>query len=107
MLFLLVKSCYNVLMKIGIYDPYLDTLGGGEKYILSIASILSQDHDVFLFWDDKDILLKGSMRFHLDLSKIHITSNIFSAHTPFFARIGQTVSYDRIIYMSDGSIPFL
>ena len=42
-------------MRIGIYDPYLDTLSGGEKYMLSAASCLAKEHKVFIFWDkDKD-----------------------------------------------------
>jgi glycosyltransferase involved in cell wall biosynthesis len=35
-------------MKIGIYNRYWNTCGGGEKYIGSIAEALSQDHDVEL-----------------------------------------------------------
>ena len=65
-------------MKIGIFDPYLDDLGGGEKYMMTIAQVLSEKHDVSVFWDNKfdlDGLLK---RFSLDLSKVKITPNIFS-----------------------------
>ena len=29
----------KVKMKIGIYSPYLDTLGGGERYMISLAFI--------------------------------------------------------------------
>ncbi len=27
-------------MKAAIYDPYLDTLGGGEKYALTVAETM-------------------------------------------------------------------
>ena len=37
------------MMRIGIFDPYLDTLSGGEKYMLSIASCLVQEYEVFIF----------------------------------------------------------
>ena len=40
-------------MKIGIFDPYLGTLSGGEKYMLSIASCLSKEHEVYVFWDQE------------------------------------------------------
>ena len=33
-------------MRIGIYAPYLETCGGGEKYICKIAEILSKDNNV-------------------------------------------------------------
>ncbi|MCD6429445.1 glycosyltransferase family 4 protein [bacterium] len=33
-------------MKVGIYAPYLETCGGGEKYICKIAEILSKDNNV-------------------------------------------------------------
>ena len=39
-------------MKIGIYDPYLDDLGGGEKYMMKIAQCLSEQNEVYVFWDN-------------------------------------------------------
>ena len=33
-------------MKIGIYNRHLATLGGGERYSLAIADVLSREHDV-------------------------------------------------------------
>ncbi|MBP9817924.1 glycosyltransferase family 4 protein [Candidatus Shapirobacteria bacterium] len=66
-------------LKAGIYDPYLDTLGGGERYTLTVAEILSQhDYDVDIFWSgDKDIISKASSRFSLDLSSINLVPDIF------------------------------
>lgn len=65
--------------KAGIYDPYLDTLGGGERYCLSVAEILSKHgYDVDLFWSgDKDIISKAQDRFSLDLKKVKIVPDIF------------------------------
>jgi fructose-1,6-bisphosphatase len=94
-------------MKIGIYDMYLDALGGGEKYMLSIAAFLSEQHSVDIFWDDDDILRKAAKRFALDLSKIHLTKNIFLSPLSFLEKKKSMESYDLIIYLSDGSIPFL
>lgn len=93
-------------MKIGIYDPYLDTLGGGEKYILSIASCLQEKHKVFLFWDDVQILKKAGDRFDIDLENVALTKNIFSSGS-FLGKILETRNYDVIFYISDGSIPTL
>ena len=33
-------------MKIGIYSPYLDTCGGGEKYVGKIAEVLAEENQV-------------------------------------------------------------
>lgn len=93
-------------MRIGIFDPYLDTLGGGEKYMLTVASCLSKEHDVYLFWNEHLILRNAVDRFALDLSRVRLVRNIFSKEISFFRRVLETRKYDLIIYLSDGSIPF-
>lgn len=94
-------------MKIGIYDPYLDTLGGGEKYVFSIAECFSREHEVFIFWDDQGVKEKAKDRFSIDLSRVKLTNNIFSHKIFFLKRWSKTGEYDLIIYVSDGSIPLL
>lgn len=91
-------------MKIGIFDPYLDDLGGGEKYMMTIAQGLSVDHSVEVFWNNQKDLDKISERFGLDLSRVSLTKNIFTNHS-FGSRLLQTKKYDAIIFLSDGSIP--
>lgn len=93
-------------MKIGIYDPYLDDLGGGEKYMMTIAECLSKNHDVSVFWDNKQDLDGLLQRFSLDLSKVSLKKNIFSTKVGFREKILETKNYDVIIFLSDGSIPF-
>ncbi len=94
-------------MNIGIYSPYLSTLTGGEKYIFTSASCLSKEHRVSIFWDDPQILEKASEKFNLDLSKVIIVPNIFNNNTSFVSRIVKTLKFDRIVYLSDGSIPIV
>jgi len=67
------------MKKAAIYDPYLDTLGGGERYCLTVAEILSKNgYHVDLLWDkDSDILNKAETRFSLDLSSVKITNDFF------------------------------
>ena len=48
------KLLQSKCMRIGVFDPYLDDLGGGEKYMMSVASCLSKKHDVTVFWDRKE-----------------------------------------------------
>jgi glycosyltransferase involved in cell wall biosynthesis len=93
-------------VKIGIFDPYLDTLGGGEKYMLTAAECLSKNHEVFLFWDT-NVSQDADKRFGIDISKIKITKNIFSLKVPLLERILESMKYDRIFYLSDGSIPIV
>ncbi len=94
-------------MKIGFFDPYLNTLGGGEKYMLTAASFFSKKHHVSIFWDDADIVKKAQEKFGFDTEKIHVTRNIFSSSYSVLQRIFLTQDYDVIFYLSDGSIPLL
>ncbi|MFA5795625.1 MAG: glycosyltransferase family 4 protein [Candidatus Shapirobacteria bacterium] len=117
-------------MKAGIYDPYLDTLGGGERYCLTVAEILIKNgHEVDLFWSgDKNLLQKAQDRFSLNLEHLNIVSDIFGSsprHLEFiedqeiFNHPTKTITqkllkryqtlkdYDFFFYVSDGSIPFL
>lgn len=96
-------------MNIGIFDPYLDTMGGGEKYMLTIAEFLSQKNDVSIFWnpnDESKIKKNAEDKFDIDLSKVSFVSNIFN-NTSFISRIIETTKYNLIIFLSDGSVPFV
>jgi len=93
-------------MKIGIFDPYLDTLGGGERYMLTLAECLSKSNKVFVFWNDHSIIEKAEKKFGLDLKNVKMTKNVFSNTTKIY-RFFATFGYDRIILLSDGSIPVL
>lgn len=97
-------------MKIGIYDPYLDTMGGAERYLFALASCLQEGNTVSFFWDPRqEVTIKqlAKERFALDASFVHFTQDIFSHRTSLIDRYFQTRSYDVIFYISDGSIPFL
>lgn len=94
-------------MKIGIFSPYLDTMTGGEKYILTAATCLAKKHNVSIFWDDNEhkIIGEAERRFNLDLNGVKFTQNIFSKNFSFGSRLIESLKYDLIIYLSDGSIP--
>jgi glycosyltransferase involved in cell wall biosynthesis len=94
-------------MKIGIFDPYLDDLGGGEKYMMMLATCLSKDHEVTIFWDNNDDIEAFKRRFNLSLENIRIHKNIFSSHIGFFQKIKFIKQFDAIFFLSDGSIPFI
>src|SRR3989344_7856960 len=97
-------------MKIGIYDPYLDSLSGGEKYMLSIASCLAQEHEVFIFWDKKkevEIKEVTIKKLGIDLSSVKFHPNIFGKNVSSVARFIASRKFNAIIYLSDGSIPLV
>ncbi len=94
-------------VKIGVFDPYLDDLGGGEKYMMGIAQCLAKNNDVSIFWDKKADVKELGERFLIDLSRIKLAKNIFSKEIGLVARLVESKKYDVIILLSDGSIPFL
>ena len=66
-------------MRAAIYDPYLDTLGGGERYCLTVAEILLKHNwQVDLFWSgDQDLLTRAQERFSLKLDDLHLVPDVF------------------------------
>lgn len=92
-------------MRIGIYDPYLDSMSGGERYMLTAASCLSDKNEVDLFWDDGSILALAHKKLNIDLNKVNIMPNIFSTHYSFINRLKESGKYDLLFILSDGSIP--
>ncbi|MEK7533785.1 MAG: glycosyltransferase family 4 protein [Patescibacteria group bacterium] len=97
-------------MRIGIFDPYLDSLSGGEKYVLAIAECLASKHEVVIFWDtqqERGIKEKAKQKLGIDISSVVFAQNIFSKDVSFVSRINSSRKYDAIIYLSDGSIPFV
>lgn len=61
-------------MKIGIYAPYLEVYGGGEKYICKIAEILSEKNDVeFIVFKEPNIS-ELEDRLNINLSKVSIST---------------------------------
>lgn len=94
-----------------IFDPYLDTLGGGERYSLTFAvGLMSLGYSVEIIWRDQDILRAAENRFGLDLSKIKINKkayDLYRGRSSLLKRFLFTVKYNLIFWVSDGSLPFL
>lgn len=98
-------------MKIAIYSPYLDTFGGGERYILTIAETLSSEASVDLLLDTHlyslgaENLKKDLVdRFNLDLSKVTILRAPLGAGSDPIERFFYLKKYDVLFYLTDGSI---
>ncbi|HUV42555.1 MAG TPA: glycosyltransferase family 4 protein [Patescibacteria group bacterium] len=94
------------MKKAGIFDPYLDTLGGGERYAITVAHCLAKKGwQVDVFWDDRGIGKKLEKRLGIDLKKISFVPNFFKEN--FFKKMSLMKNYDLLFYVSDGSIPSL
>lgn len=84
--------------KAAIYNPYLDTLGGGEKYTMAFANVLAElGYTVYVEWKNVEIKSKIEKRFGI---KLH--ENI-----SFITSINRGEGYDLCFWVSDGSIPTL
>lgn len=94
-----------------IFDPYLDTLGGGERYCLTFATaLISLGYSVELAWNSPETLKAAENRFGLDLSKIKVNKKAYEMCTgksSFFKKIIFTMRFGLIFWISDGSLPFL
>lgn len=88
----------------GLYDPYLDTLGGGEKHILSILKALEDEgFDISIFWNED---LQPDFKIHLDLSFKYVITflpNIFKRRASFLKKINLLKQFDYFFYVTDGS----
>lgn len=98
-------------MKIAVYSPYLDTLGGGERYMLTIAEILSLKDKVDILLDShlyvldtEKILQTSEERFGLDLSRINLVEAPLGADSSSIKRALFLMNYDLLFYLTDGSI---
>lgn len=98
-------------MKIGIYSPYLDTAGGGEKYILTIAECLSDKNEVDVLLDKHlsefniDDLIKRNEKLHgLDLNKVRFISAPIGIGSKFLERYLFLKKYNWFFYNTDGSL---
>lgn len=83
-------------MKVGIYSPYLDILGGGERYALTVAEFFLHRKDkVDLFWGKAVNFQQIEQRFSIDIAGAGVVP----------LKKLNTYSYDLIFWVSDGSIP--
>jgi len=72
-----------MIKKIGIYNPHIESMGGGEKVCLALAETLSKDdnNQVFLITHGKVDLDNLAIYFQLNLDKLEVmtikTDNLF------------------------------
>ncbi len=100
-------------MKIAIYTPYLDSVGGGEKYVLTIAECLSEDHQVDVLldkhlqtFDIKNIVDKLSTIQNLNLQKVNFIPAPIGAEDSLVKKSLFLKQYDWLFFNTDGSLFF-
>jgi len=80
-----------------IHNPYWDSMGGGERYCLSVIKVfLNAGWQVSLDWYDQALPEKLEERFGIDISQVKIVDK----HQKGWG-------YDLCFWVSDGSVPLL
>jgi len=94
-----------------IYNPYLKSLGGGERYSLHLIEyLLKNDYKVELAWDEPEIKKIIKERLNINIEKAKINPEIFklfSQKKNLYKKYQLTSNFNLIFFVSDGSIPFL
>ncbi len=90
-------------MKSVVYSPYLDSLGGGERYMMTIAELLGEKGEVDIVWPDASIQQQIEQRFNLHLHNTQFIDSITQKN--LLKRFKQLRKYDVCVYLSDGSFP--
>lgn len=96
-------------MKIAIYSPYLDSFGGGERYMMTIAQCLANKNEIDILLDNhlfeiKNLKINLSKRLNLNLNNINFIKAPIGMGSSFFQRIKFLRNYDFLFYLTDGSI---
>lgn len=84
-------------MRAAIYSPYLETLGGGERYVFSVARVLlAHGYSVDIESVDTSIIGRAEEKFGFNLEGLNVVNSINRGN-----------GYDLCFWLSDGSVPTL
>lgn len=84
-------------MRAAIYNPYWDTLGGGERYTMGVVqALLKEKYKVDIQWNDEALLEKVETRFGIKTEGARVVDSV-----------NRGDGYDACFWISDGSIPLL
>lgn len=84
-------------MRAAIFNPYWDTLGGGERYTMGVIEVLRENgYKVEIEWNDETILEKIEKRFGIDTKDLKVVPSV-----------NRGDGYEVCFWISDGSIPLL
>ncbi len=96
------------MTKVLLYSPYLDSLGGGERYMLTVAYLLVKNNiQVDFLWNgDASYINKAEKNFAIDLKQVNF-KNLSFTRLNLVQKYLLMKDYDYSFILSDGSIPFL
>ncbi len=93
-----------MIKRAAIYTPYAQTLGGGERYILTLCQVLLNNKwQVEVTFKNKDLLDQARRRFNLPLKNLALIEENLLQKKSFFNQC----KYDLLFWVSDGSIPLM
>lgn len=93
------------IKKVALYDPYLDVLGGGERYILSILKVLEdKGFQINIFWN-KNISREIQNKLNLRFENLIFLPNIFQ-NSNFLKKTLFLKNFDIFLYVTNGSYFF-
>lgn len=88
-----------------LYNPYLDVLGGGEKHILSILKVFSDNGVKITLFFNKNLKREIKKRFNLDFSgQINWLSDL--RNYSFLQKLLLLKNFDYFFYVTNGSYFF-
>jgi glycosyltransferase involved in cell wall biosynthesis len=93
-----------------IVSPYLDHLGGGERYMLSAGSALEDlGYKLYIAWDNLEEINRLAAMLGISLKNPQLDPSVkklYTNHHPL-SMFMATRGYDVVVYLSDGSLPLL
>lgn len=92
--------------KAALYNPYLDTLGGGERHVLTIMKALEDaGYEICIFWDE-NLNEKISSKLNIPFTyPPQYRKNIFKNGSTL-QKLNELKEFDIFIYVTDGSYFF-
>jgi glycosyltransferase involved in cell wall biosynthesis len=89
---------------VGLYSPYLDVMGGGEKHILSILKVFDDaGYNVVIFWNTD---LSAEIQHRLKLSFQHLKFEKDLKEMTFIEKAKKLSPLEWMLYVTDGSYFF-
>jgi glycosyltransferase involved in cell wall biosynthesis len=99
-------------MKICLYSPYIPKhAGGGEKYILDVATTLARRHSVCVavpqqFAGDPSIVTKYEKFLDRSLERVSFVPSPLGSKANFMQKLLWTRQFDVMYFLTDGSLFF-
>jgi glycosyltransferase involved in cell wall biosynthesis len=94
------------MKKIGLYDPYLDVMGGGERFVLAILQLFERHgYQPVIYWD-RDVSAQIKNTLNIQFKNITFKPCIFGAGSNQVNRLKELSTLDTLLCITDGSYFF-